>query len=69
MCFALQAKNWRAYYTFPRCVRDLFATSLQLVGLPASHKSEQALRGALGRYGTLAHVQVRLPGEVAGFDL
>lgn len=56
----LQTKRWRAYYSFPRCVRDLFSTTLLLVGLPQHLRSnEVALRNALSRYGTISNLQVR----------
>jgi hypothetical protein len=55
----LQAKKWRAYFSFPRCVRDLFSNTLLLVGLPPQlRQNEGALRAALSRYGTVASLQV-----------
>jgi hypothetical protein len=57
---SLQAKKWRAYFSFPRCVRDLFSNTLLLVGLPPQlRQNEGALRAALSKYGTVASLQVR----------
>jgi hypothetical protein len=57
----IQAKKWRAYFSFPRCVRDLFSTTLLLVGLPHHLRHNEAgLRQALARYGTIMNLQVRV---------
>jgi hypothetical protein len=58
-CSPLQARHWRATYSFPRCARDLFATGLQLVGLPGPSRNEAGLRAALCRYGAVTSAQVR----------
>jgi hypothetical protein len=55
---SMQARHWKATYSFPRCARDLFATGLQLVGLPGASRNEPALRAGLSRYGAVTSAQV-----------